>query len=164
MTLEIEIEIDDDACSDTDKLVYQQTNTHTIKCSYTIVTTSLFLVLSVAQLTIGATNQSQCKSFILPHNWLIVDASIYLCFCIPCFIIMYLKRTGNKTNKCIYPMLIITSLFFFVYNLWNVIGSIMFWRDCSNIKSQSLNAIMNTTLISQYVALFVLIGLLYIDC
>lgn len=129
-----------------------------------VVAMCMFFALSIAQLAIGNAKQSQCNAFILPNNWLIVDASVYLFFFTSCFTLMYLKHTTKDRSQWILPLITIVCLSFIIYFMWNVIGSIMFWRDCvAKEYHQPLNVIMNVTLISQYIVLLVIICALYID-
>jgi hypothetical protein len=69
------------------------------------------------------------------------------------FLIGFFKVTKSRStlDKCVTALYVVTGLFNFV---WLILGSILFWRDCPNVKPQNLNFYLWFTLVVGYVSIF----------
>uniref|UniRef100_A0A6C0ECC0 Transmembrane protein n=1 Tax=viral metagenome TaxID=1070528 RepID=A0A6C0ECC0_9ZZZZ len=124
---------------------------------------SLVASLSIAELVIATKyeNDIDCSSSvgISIYQWLLTDAIVLLLFLAPIFILAFLTiniktKRDNTLIKCDILLLILRLLSLVFTIAWTIIGSIIFWRDCSHVEPSEVNSIMWAALIIRYISIF----------
>lgn len=114
----------------------------------------IILSLPIVEIVFGIQyyQNLDCQSNInIPiYLWLIIKGSFSI---LTIFLVGCLYSLNNKsvlfvlTNPCLY--------FLQLFNLvWLILGSIIFWRDCSNLKPESVNILLYVSLIFGYISIF----------
>ena len=114
----------------------------------------ILLSLPIVEIVFGIQyyENLECQSQInIPiYLWLIIKGSFTI---LTIILVGCLYTINNKsmlfvlTNPCLY--------FLQLFNLvWLILGSIIFWRDCSNLKPESVNILLYVSLISGYISIF----------
>lgn len=126
----------------------------------------LFYTLPITEFIMATEHRHEmkCDSFMSPYTWMIVEGIIGM-FIGTVFSLItvggFIAIQENENENCILSIvtilgipLIIVNVFNFV---WLIIGSIMFWRDCSNLEPESMNTLYWIVLIFGWISIFVAI-------
>lgn len=96
---------------------------------------------------------SSLESNVSLKNWLIISGSmgLFICYSIIMVItfILYSEYPMCKVLLIIFGISLVMSLIFNVS--WNIVGSVLFWRDCLNKVPDDVNDYMYARLIISYI-------------
>jgi len=118
-----------------------------IKCFIVMIHYFGALPLFITQIIFGTQTQqySSCDSFVGVSDWLIVQGSTAIG---TAFFAMLLMAAINCKNTCqttFYRTMLYLSLIW--QCVWQIVGSVMFWRDCLHLTPASTNDLMWASLI-----------------
>ncbi|ATZ81093.1 hypothetical protein BMW23_1049 [Bodo saltans virus] len=121
-----------------------------------ILLSGLWLALPITQLVMQNmyADQMDCKSFVPPRTWLIVEGVTSIVNVALLFFIIAGALTQKKVLILAAGIASIPSIFLSMFKFaWLIVGSVMFWRDCSNMNPTQINTLMWCSLIIGYVSL-----------
>lgn len=133
----------------------------TIFCSNLSISISSFVIVY------GSTNNTCDNSSIITlHNWVITNASVQIAICfIALFfpIVFYwktfhgedLEDVGYPTMKRVFWITILYTIFTII---WNIIGSIIIFRDSPECRTQQIGTMTIVLLVFQWITLIFNIG------
>ena len=87
-----------------------------------------------------------CNSFLSISDWLRIKGFIFICYVIALLSSFAISNKNVVTCLC-FPVITIFNIFILT---WSVIGSVIFYRDCYNVKPESINVLMWISLIAGY--------------
>lgn len=126
-------------------------------CSSILLT--IILSLPIVEIVFGIQyyNQIECISDInIPLDiWLIVRGSSTILTLILFICVMYFISRNNLTSFLgilLSPLFYVLQFFNFI---WLILGSIIFWRYCSNVEPESVNILLYVSLIFGYISILV---------
>jgi len=106
-------------------------------------------------------NDMQCDSFISPYTWLIVQGILGICIAtgiiFTCGAFSTISNTNENENM---QTCIIMFSYIFIITIalcdivWLIIGSVMFWRDCYDLKPSSMNTLFWVVLIMSWMSVY----------
>ncbi len=115
----------------------------------------IFATLPIYELVIGSTYRDQvdCVTDIVSIlTWLIVKGSVGL------FVVIFLSVLVTSKNDCCIGLATIFAIPFYLAYVfsfaWLIIGSVVFWRDCSHLSPRPVNTMMWCSLTIGYVSVY----------
>ena len=132
-------------------------------CSICVM--SLILALPITQLYFGCyyVNLIPCDSGIIPIPipiWLIVKGSVNIFEIIAALCMLFTRKSALFIS---YIMSVIYALLLLFNLSWLIVGSIIFWKYCSNIEPDSVNTLMWCSLILGYISVFQISAIKNVD-
>ena len=105
-----------------------------------------------ANVTAGE-KMSSLESNVSLKNWLVISGSMGLLLCVSIVVVLISMACSEDTVCKVLLGVFGTSLVLSViFNFaWNIVGSVLFWRDCLNKVPEAVNDYMFARLIISYV-------------
>lgn len=118
----------------------------------------LFAVIPILELLFAELyrNKTICNGSLLKlSDWLFVKGCFTL-FSICCLIFSVMSDRQSKMYKVCFPFSFI--LIFFT-QVWLILGSVIFFRDCLNVEDVELNTFMYISIISGYITVLLMLSM-----
>lgn len=118
----------------------------------------LFFALPIAEIIMAEKyrDDMSCPNDIIsPYTWMLTEGIVGIFIYGFCGIVSALLLIDNDSSKTVgvilYIPLVILSMFHFA---WIIVGAIMFWRDCIDLETKSMNDFYWAVLIINLVSIY----------
>ncbi len=118
----------------------------------------MFFSLPIAEIVMAEKyrqDMSCPNDLISPYTWMLTEGIVGIFIYGLCGILCALMITGSDSSKKTGVVLCIPLWLLSVFHLaWLIVGAVMFWRDCIDLETKSMNDFYWAVLIINFVSLY----------
>jgi hypothetical protein len=145
------------------KIIRLQNDQNSIIIGFTffacLLVFSIFAALPVTEIVMGAIHRNDitCETDIVDiSTWLIVKGATGLFVVVFLVVAILAASTENEFFSCLAVSFVTPFVFACMFSFaWLIVGSVVFWRDCSHLEPRPVNTLMWCSLIIGYVSIYI---------
>lgn len=119
----------------------------------------LFFALPIAEIVMAEkyrADMSCPNDIISPYTWMLTEGIVGIFVYGLCGIIFSVAIDGTDNSKALAVLFSVPLWFLSMFQCaWIIVGAIMFWRDCIDLETKSMNDFYWTVLIINLVSLYI---------